>query len=418
MAENKYAIQEFIVTPVNSNSELTSINLKPGIIELDYFEDILSPTITAKVLFSATEIVTKNGTEEVKLVGGEIVSFDISVPDFSNLNIENMCIRSISADKTGRQGLYVLELVSKESVINETTRIVKKFNKKISDIVKEVIQSLKTTKNIKVDKTFNQYNFVATTRRPFETIIWLCSKSVPEDKGTPGFFFYETQDGYNFLSANNLLTGGGGKYSQIYSQKENRKNPGANENNFKILMSAISKNNDIMTSLRSGMYSNESLFYNAFTQEFTPIRFKLKEKFGKETKNSSDDSSSSPKLPDKLEETISRYSLKLLDPGALTAANKFDNPQDLPKYQAESAVRYSLLYSQVLNIIIPCNTDLRAGQLIECEIPRPSSSRNKDMESTASGKYVIASLCHRFDLNRKAFTSLSLIKDSYQFITN
>jgi hypothetical protein len=165
------------------------------------------------------------------------------------------------------------------------------------------------------------------------------------------------------------------------------------------------------------MYSNESLFYNAFTQELTPIKFTLKEKFGKETQNTSKDLSS-PKLQDKLEDTISRISLKMLDPGALTAANKFDNDQDLPKYQAESAVRYSLLYSQVLNIIIPCNTDLRAGQLIECEIPRPSSRRNKDMESTASGKYVIASLCHRFDLNRKAFTSLSLIKDSYEFITN
>lgn len=71
MAENKYAIQEFIATPVDPNSELKSINLKPGIIGLDYYEDILSPTITAKVLFSATEIVTQNGSEEVKLVGGE-----------------------------------------------------------------------------------------------------------------------------------------------------------------------------------------------------------------------------------------------------------------------------------------------------------------------------------------------------------
>ena len=213
------------------------------------------------------------------------------------------------------------------------------------------------------------------------------------------------------------MTGGGGEYTQIYSQKENRNNPGDEKNNFKILSSTIQKNNDIMTSLRSGMYSNESLFYNAFTQEFTPIKFTLKEKFGTTTKNTAEDLSS-PKLQDKLEDTISRISLKMLDPGALTAANKFENEQDLPKYQAESAVRYSLLYSQVLNIIIPCNTDLRAGQLIECEIPRSSSlMKDRDMESTASGKYVIASLCHRFDPNRKAFTSLSLIKDSYEFIT-
>ena len=40
MAENKYAIQEFIATPVNPNSGLTSIDLKPGIIGLDYYEDI------------------------------------------------------------------------------------------------------------------------------------------------------------------------------------------------------------------------------------------------------------------------------------------------------------------------------------------------------------------------------------------
>jgi len=71
----------------------------------------------------------------------------------------------------------------------------------------------------------------------------------------------------------------------------------------------------------------------------------------------------------------------------------------------------------VLNIIVPCNTELRAGQLIECDIPKPTSKENKTTESTASGKYIIASLCHKFDENRKAFTSLSLIKDSYEYIT-
>ena len=87
MAENRYATQEFIVTPVSGSP---IIDLIPGLIALEYYEDILSPTITAKVLFSATEILFKDSSEEVKLVGGELVSFDILVPDFQNLNIENM----------------------------------------------------------------------------------------------------------------------------------------------------------------------------------------------------------------------------------------------------------------------------------------------------------------------------------------
>lgn len=417
MAENRYSIQEFKIQPLSGNLE--SLDIRGGVVAFEYYEDILSPTITATVIFSATEV--KNSDGDVEIFGGEGVIFDIEVPDFPNLDFtENgMCVRKVSADKTGRQGIYVLELVSKESISNETTRVVKRFETKIDESVKEIIKALKTKKEIKTDKTFNKYNFVANTRRPFDLAIWLCPKSVPEDNGTPGFFFYETQDGYNFRSANNLLKGDGGIVKTPYTQKETRNNPGNKENNFKILNSSVSKNNDVMLSLRMGMYSNNNLFYNMYENTYTPIQFKLKQEFSKNLKTSSDKKGkdAAPKLPEGLEDSPSRYIVKALDTGNLTKAGVFEKSENLPKYQAISTVRYSLLYSQVLNIIVPCNTELRAGQLIECEIPKPSSKENKNTESTASGKYIIASLCHKFDENRKAFTSLSLIKDSYEYIT-
>lgn len=419
MAENKYSIKEFTIQPLSG--DLSSIDLRPGLVAMEYFEDILSPTVTARVIFSATEVIGSNGPQEVELFGGEPVAFDIEVPDFKNLDMtrHGMCIRKMSMDKTGRQGIYVLELVSKESITNETARVVKRFNKPISESVREIIGTLKSSKTIKVDSTSNNYNFIGNTRRPFDLITWLCPKSVPSDNGTPGFFFFETQDGYNFLSANNLLKGGGGQYAQIYSQKENRKNPGEKENNFKILTSSTMKNNDIMLSLRLGMYSNNSIYYSMWDNKYSSVKFTLKQEYDKNIKTSADKKgkSSAPKLPQGLEDFPSRYIVRALDSGNLTEAGKLEKDQNLPKYQAISTVRYSLLYSQVLNIIIPCNPELKAGQLIEVEIPRPSSKQNKDMESTASGKYVIASLCHRFDENRKAFTSLSLIKDSYEYVT-
>jgi len=419
MAENRYSIQEFKIQPLSG--DIDTLDIRGGVISLEYYEDILSPSITATVLFSSSEVKKDDGDSDVEIFGGEGVIFDIEVPDFPNLDLtkEGMCVRKISADKSGRRGLYLLELVSKESISNETTRVVKRFETKIEESVKEIIKSLKTNKEIKTDKTFNKYNFVGNTKRPFDLAIWLCPKSVPEDNGTPGFFFYETQDGYNFKSANNLLTGGGGIVKEVYTQKETRDNPGNKKNNFKILSSNISKNNDIMLSLRLGMYCNNNLFYNMFENTYTPIQFKLKQEFAKNLKTSAEKKGkdAAPKLQEGLEDTPSRYIVKALDTGNLTKAGVLEVSENLPKYQAISTVRYSLLYSQVLNIIVPCNTELRAGQLIECDIPKPTSKGNKTTESTASGKYIIASLCHKFDENRKAFTSLSLIKDSYEYIT-
>lgn len=424
MAENKTSFKEFSVLPLKG--ELKQIDLRKGIVNFEYYEDILSPTITAKVTFSSVDIADKSNKPyegDMPIYGGEGVIFDIEVPDFPNLDFttEGMVVRKISADKTGRQGLYVLELVSKEVITNETARVVRRYETPIQTSVQEILKLLQTTKEIKTDPTFNKYVFIGNTRRPFDVVTWLCPKAVPEDNGTPGFFFYETQDGYRFLSANNLLEGGGGKYDKIFRQREKSELPGDKTNNFKILSSNITKNNDIVMSLRMGMYNNASIFYQMWENKYFPVVFNLKTDsqhgFSGNLKTSSgkNGQGDAPILPDGLENYSSRYLVRTLDSGALTKAGKLEKFENLPKYQAISAVRYSLLYSQVLNIHIPCNTELRAGQLIECEIPKPTSDEKKNYESTATGKYVIASLCHRINESGQGYTSLALIKDSYEF---
>lgn len=426
MAENKTAFKEFSIQPLKS--ELKQIDIRKGIVSFEYFEDILSPTITARVVFSTVDILDKSNKvyeDDMPIYGGEGVVFDIEVPDFPNLDFtkEGMVVRKISADKTGRQGLYVLELVSKEVITNETVRVVRRYETPIQNSVEEILKLLKTTKEIKTDPTFNKYVFIGNTRRPFDVITWLCPKSVPADNGTPGFFFYENQEGYKFLSANNLLEGGGGKYNNIFRQREKSENPGDKTNNFRILSSNITKNNDIVMSLRMGMYNNASIFYQMWENKYLPVTFNLKtdSQHGfpgnlktSAGKNGKDDA---PILPDGLEDYASRYLVRTLDSGALTKAGKLEDLPHLPKYQAIAAVRYSLLYSQVLNIHIPCNSELRAGQLIECEIPKPTSDEKKKYESTSTGKYVIASLCHKINEAGQGYTSLALIKDSYEFET-
>ena len=63
---------------------------------------------------------------------------------------------------------------------------------------------LNDEKEMDVDPVSNAYGFIANMRKPFNIITWLASKSVSE-QGNAGYFFYQTQDGYQFKSIDNLI---------------------------------------------------------------------------------------------------------------------------------------------------------------------------------------------------------------------
>ena len=65
---------------------------------------------------------------------------------------------------------------------------------------------------------------------------------------------------------------------------------------------------------------------------------------------------------------------------------------------AKSFARYNLLFTQSLNMTVPCNTKLKVGDVIAAVFPRvTSSSVNKDKDPDQSGKYLIKSLRHHFE---------------------
>ena len=57
----------------------------------------------------------------------------------------------------------------------------------------------------------------------------------------------------------------------------------------------------------------------------------------------------------------------ILDIGSFETQNQ--NPNNDPReWQASSQMRYNLLHSIVVKIQVPCNTELRAGDIIEIEL--------------------------------------------------
>jgi hypothetical protein len=67
---------------------------------------------------------------------------------------------------------------------------------------------------------------------------------------------------------------------------------------------------------------------------------------------------------------------------------------------------------------VPLNTNLQAGDIIECKFPKITSDKAKTYDEEESGLYMIKELCHHFD-SEISLTSMKLVRDTYgQYGTN
>jgi hypothetical protein len=186
-----------------------------------------------------------------------------------------------------------------------------------------------------------------------------------------------------------------------------RSNVENSDNDFNILLAPkVKKDQDITKALKDGTYVNRNIFFNPQTFEHSEVIFSVDKDGVKKTLGGD--------LPIKTDELKSfvKTNHHILDIGSFEVQNQ--NPNNDPReWQATSTMRYNLLHSIVMEIQIPCNAELRAGDVIELEI----ESIKEDMvqspsDEQQSGKYLILHLCHHFD-SLRSFTSLTLVRDSY-----
>mgnify|MGYP003319642131 CR=1 FL=1 len=119
--------------------------------------------------------------------------------------------------RDGQKEIFVLHLVSREAITNEVTHVNRKFEAYtlIDDHVKNILQNdLKVKPNkyiFNIDPASNKYGFLGNLKSPFQILVWLASKATPQTQssgGFTGYFFYQTQDGFNFRSADSLIRDG------------------------------------------------------------------------------------------------------------------------------------------------------------------------------------------------------------------
>ena len=424
-----------------------SIDASGAVVDIKYYEDILSNSV------SLSAIITESGESDsdvgnvgildgLPIRGGEpsnivIVDHDGNKLEFNGDN--KLYVNRVRNVISGTQkDVYSIDFTSREMLANEQCRVVKRYDGKISENIKKILTEntsaevgIKTKKEVTVDETAINYNFIGNDRKPFYVCTWLASKSIPAQAGkvggSAGYVFYETYDGYNFRSLD-ALAEQESKGNYLFSNTDDI----PSEYTAKILNYDIDRDIDLQNNLTIGAYANRTLFFDFYAYNYKVRNYSVDESGGADNNEGAGSkgkivtlgSDEIDSVADEFRLPVSRLMNRVLDVGTLPAGkdideqlktwkdSPFDPTYDSTKTMVQSVMRYNQMFSVKINIMIAGDFRLRAGDLIRCEFPRLSTESNTRPNKVSGGLYMIASLCHNIT-PRETYTSLTLVRDTF-----
>ena len=408
-------IRDFTIHGKNGSRDLSGNtsqhDSKATLADVRYYENVLSNVITLSVGVKETDDVL----DKLPIRGGEKV--DIVLEDYNGAKLKPTLyvnkVRNVVSDSI--ENNYFMDLASEQLFKNDLSRVVKRYDGKISDNITKIMKEHLDT-DVDVDETLINYNFIGNTRKPLYVCTWLAAKSIPAQpgEGTAGYLFFETQDGFQFKSIDGL-------FSQSYKRKYILTNTPVKPEEYdgQVLKYSIDRDINLQNNLAVGTYSNRSIYFNFYDYKYVDQEFSVKDETIKTGGK------------DNIQESIknfgdepSRIMTRILDIGTLPAGKSTDdeletwksdptNPTyNAPKTMVQSVMRYNQLFSIKINITIAADFTLKAGDLIYCDFPEVSTSKSSGSNKQSGGIYMISSLCHRLTSDQSS-TSLTLVRDSF-----
>lgn len=403
------------------------------------------------------EIVIQDSANLIdSLTGSEL--WEITMQTADNYGVYRLYAYNIdSRARDGNADGYIVQCVSSEYLINEITNVFGSskilFDKKTKakDIIEKLLKDTKyigTKKNIFVENSKNDHQFIATNWRAYDMIYWVGQRSTREKSKTKnpqnGFLFWENRMGFHFKSIDGMIDT---INKQNYNTKSNTKNGearlyaytyqaknGPDEGNDKYRIDSIvfPEDRNYLMALRNGSYAGYSIAFDpvVFTQSqlsaetFNPLAYvsggdndnmwKDMEHLGTGVKNPVDDFDPAVKSMVTRPRRI-RYGIhgnRIFDKKSDTAETEKAQYGELSYFQAYQYLRVESLKNVQILLKIPGNLDLFSGYGMEVIIPKTKPKGDKfQTDLKYSGRYMIAGLRHMYN-GKSLTTEVLLYKDS------
>lgn len=409
----QYELGEFTIDGKDVIGLFKAVNL---------YESIFSPIITGDCLLLESD--STRFIEENEIEGNEDIVFSFTNSRGEELRFEGVLNGMKDKVKQNANTMYAFEFTSKEVWKNEQDFVTKRFNNVApQDIVSEMIERIKNGPHGEEDKMQGNgepMSFLGSRKRPTDIIKYVLTHGIstankPDAtdngkaqeetaKGTTGFLFWQTIDGYRFCSVDDVLKGvGGNPVQEPFIHRLQQRNIPMEEAMQSIVTYDFKKIGDMQTNMRAGAFKNCVISFDMDKGLYKEIVYdddknktdKQKEAVTKPTRYLY-----KPYVNDRFEQTC--------EPAK---ANQWDQSR---RYMAQNTVRQNTFADQYGSLTLPPQFELRAGDTVEAKLPRVESEKSGGYNEKHSGRYIVKQVGHHIYSDGKAYTKVSTVRSTIQ----
>jgi hypothetical protein len=412
MAENgiynskDYEIKELEL--INSGGQ--TIDLRGIFLEMQIFQDLYSSVMSGTIMIN-------DGNDTFKyfyLCGNEYLKISVDKPGLNRplkrlFRIYKASDRRPSSD-SGQ--IYILHFCSDELISSESLRVSKAYKSaKIRDIVFDVLTnelSVDSERIANLEQTSGSFDLVVPGYRPLEAIQWVTARGYDQKKFC--YFFFENKNGFNLTSLQTLIKQK--PYKTLKYELKNTENLDPALNKDSIDNFVILNDFDMITSISNGSFSSRLLSIDLFSQQFENIDYSLL--VAESQENLINKYKPVNSLRNSKNQTLFNSPYSFFRTYLSVNNTSSEKSNDVKFWMQPRAMHMTLLNHFRIQITIPGDIELKAGDIVNYEFPAFESANEsgKKLDKARSGKYLVASINHKFDGD--TFESIvELVSDSF-----
>ena len=400
--------------------------------EINIYENMFNNVVTGNVVISENENLPSN----FPIVGHENILIDMVNPDVeletgeghmkAEYKIYNISQRTEDAEGVSS---YLLNFQSEEIFTNLKTSVSKAYTgSTISSYVKSIYDEyLDTDKDIDIELTKNNYNFVIPNWKPFHTINWMAQRAIGEDKNGANYLFFENRNGFVFTSLERYY--GGAVKETYYYRDVGTLDPdgvGVDDAHRYISNYHINTGFNILENIPLGMYASRLVVHDITLKKVYDVDYSYSDSFGN---NTHVDSWGKVLWNSSLDDTV--YESQDVN---MLVHTDVDGYTKSPKSHQRIVTRHTALYDDgndnsylertvqnrisqieqlnnfILEFTVPGDFRRNIGDVIYIELPSVEIENKED--GLYSGKYIIIALRHKLDSEQHVMI-VTAAKDSY-----
>lgn len=382
------------------------IDLRKMFLEIDIFEDLFAPCMSAKLEITDAQDLLSN----FRIHGNEFIQIELDKPTMDASIKKTFRVYKVSNRKmTVNLQNYTMHLISEEMILSPQILISKSYKGlTVTDMVKDILSNVLKVQDSKISEisqTDGTYDIIIPKMNPLEAIQWLSTRAYSE-KGSL-YMFYENRDGFNFRAYEDLLKlPTYASYSRIVKLNDD---PAKNMQTFTSLN--FIEEFDLMKAIRYGSFSSSLNVLDIITKSFdnynyNSIFFKNKGILNKEVPMSGF-LNRNQKSFFTTYDNMQKYVM-------VTDSDPSNNPISPENWLSQTASKLGQLHLFKMVGTVPGDPMLKVGATIDVEVqtfvPQEGSAAS-ELNKIRNGRYLISAVHHKV-VGDFHSTVLELLSDS------